>query len=79
MRLTHLSAVPMAQHNYQRSCPTYKGACQASTSTVNTGLLGQYNTNTTSTYVNPRWGAQVLGSDRQALRGLQPLLPPPAL
>jgi hypothetical protein len=41
------------EHNYQRSCPTYKGACQATTSTVNTGVLGQYNTNTTSTYVNP--------------------------
>ena len=41
------------QHNYQRTCPTYKSACQPSASTVSTGGLGQFNTNTTSTYVNP--------------------------
>ena len=42
-----------SQHLYHRTCPTYQSACQPSTSSSGTGGLGQINTNTTNTYVNP--------------------------
>ena len=37
---------------YQRTCPVYRGVCQAPLAAFNTGTLNALNTNTTSTYYN---------------------------